>query len=540
MAPEIEPKLVWIVLLAVVGIFILSLLYHPRFGRVGQVSAAGGIPTTSAIVINYNDNVKTVTLTFDEAVKTTTAATNNFDLTKLHLRDTLGGADLVDLSGNTITQTASSTTVTITLTEAQRAVLIAKSATAGGDAGEVVVYMEAAAAYSGATDVANISGQPILAAAVSETADTNAPTISSIATASGGTASVSFTESVVVTFSENVAAGGVTYTASPSTGVTWTARSQSSTVVALGPDQSLPGGTTITLTITAAPDLAGVAVDTTSNASLTFTVQPGGGGASAPAGGSSATVAVSAPSNAQVTINSGAALTNTQTVSLALSAGNSPTQMMFSNSADFANASWMAFAAAYTWSVTEGNGTKTVYAKFKNAGGTSSVATDSITLDVYATIPPAVTQTPAAETPAGEEETPAAETPAGEQTGSASNAHSEGTLVFGADGRTVYRVEGGQLYAFRSAQEFHSYGYDFASVVSASSDDLLLPLAGVRTAAAGSLIKAEDDATVWLVGENGAIRPFPSLSVFTRLGYKLADIMPVPDLSGYIGGLAME
>ncbi|MCL5435476.1 MAG: hypothetical protein M1275_00080, partial [Patescibacteria group bacterium] len=204
---------------------------------------------------------------------------------------------------------------------------------------------------------------------------------------------------------------------------------------------------------------------------------------------------------------------------------------MLSNTADFANSSWLNYATSYSWTLTEGNGVKIVYAKFKNVGGSSDVTSATINLNVYAAIPVNVTPTI---------ETPATQTPTGQTVAFSGNGHAEGALVLGTDGRTVYRVEGGQLYAFRSAEEFRSYGYDFASVLPASSDDMALTFAGIKSAAIGSLIKAEGHATVWLVGENNQIRPFPSLGMFTRLGYNLSNVISVPDLSGYFGGPVME
>ncbi|MBI3324332.1 MAG: hypothetical protein HYZ92_03535 [Candidatus Omnitrophica bacterium] len=92
-----------------------------------------------------------------------------------------------------------------------------------------------------------------------------------------------------------------------------------------------------------------------------------------------------------VTINSGAATTNTTAVTLALSAtdsGGTVSQMQCSNDG-VSYSTPEAYATTKSWTLTGGDGTKTVYAKFKDAAGNwSSAATDTITLD---TTPPLIT-----------------------------------------------------------------------------------------------------------------------------------------------------
>jgi len=100
-----------------------------------------------------------------------------------------------------------------------------------------------------------------------------------------------------------------------------------------------------------------------------------------------------APPTDSVIINAGAAVTNTRTVTLTLSAtDNSGTvsQMKFSND----GASYSSpepYGSTKTWTLTSGDGTKTVYAKFSDpAGNWSSAVTDTIVLD---TTPPTPTIT---------------------------------------------------------------------------------------------------------------------------------------------------
>ena len=90
------------------------------------------------------------------------------------------------------------------------------------------------------------------------------------------------------------------------------------------------------------------------------------------------------PPTGSVTINSGAAGTNNANVTLTLSAtDNSGTvaQMQFSNDGTTYSTP-EAYATTKTWTLTSGDGTKTVYAKFKDpAGNWSAPVSDTIVLD---------------------------------------------------------------------------------------------------------------------------------------------------------------
>lgn len=99
------------------------------------------------------------------------------------------------------------------------------------------------------------------------------------------------------------------------------------------------------------------------------------------------------PPTGSVTINSGVAATNSTAVTLTLSATDNSgtvTQMQFSNDGG-TYSSLEAYATTKTWTLSIGDGTKTVYAKFRDAAGNwSAPVSDAITLD---TIPPQVTIT---------------------------------------------------------------------------------------------------------------------------------------------------
>lgn len=88
-----------------------------------------------------------------------------------------------------------------------------------------------------------------------------------------------------------------------------------------------------------------------------------------------------APSVTSFSINNGAASTSSRNVTLNNACSGSPTQYMASESASFSGASWQTYSTAPSFTLSSGNGTKTVYFKVKNATGESSASSDTITLE---------------------------------------------------------------------------------------------------------------------------------------------------------------
>ncbi|OGI83631.1 hypothetical protein A2903_02485 [Candidatus Nomurabacteria bacterium RIFCSPLOWO2_01_FULL_33_17] len=126
-------------------------------------------------------------------------------------------------------------------------------------------------------------------------------------------------------------------------------------------------------------------VTITPNSGSTCTLNSGGVG-----GGSSnlPPADTTPPSNTSVSISAGATTTSTLSVSLTLGATDA-TQMIISNDAGFAGASWETYATTKSWTLTSGDGIKTVYARFKDAAGNMSVATsDTITVSGTGTTEP--------------------------------------------------------------------------------------------------------------------------------------------------------
>jgi hypothetical protein len=90
-----------------------------------------------------------------------------------------------------------------------------------------------------------------------------------------------------------------------------------------------------------------------------------------------------APQKTSVTISGGKQITNTQHVVLKLTARDEslPITMQVSNTSSFTSVPWVKFKTSYPWTLLSGNGSKIVYARFKDSkGNVSSVVNDSIRL----------------------------------------------------------------------------------------------------------------------------------------------------------------
>ena len=86
-----------------------------------------------------------------------------------------------------------------------------------------------------------------------------------------------------------------------------------------------------------------------------------------------------APSGAGISINGGAAYTASRDVTLTLAATGA-TQMRFSNDA-VTWSSWEAYGTSKAWTLSAGDGVKTVFVEYRDAAGNTAAAQASITLD---------------------------------------------------------------------------------------------------------------------------------------------------------------
>jgi len=133
----------------------------------------------------------------------------------------------------------------------------------------------------------------------------------------------------------------------------------------------------------------------------TVCTNPGTGGSGS--GGSVSTTPsvtdTTPPTDTSIVIAGGAGTTGATAVTLTLGATGA-TQMTISNDSAFTGAVWETYATSKSWTLTAGNGVKTVYAKFKDAAGNVSTAvSDTITHSSGATVTTPNATTPATTTP---------------------------------------------------------------------------------------------------------------------------------------------
>lgn len=94
------------------------------------------------------------------------------------------------------------------------------------------------------------------------------------------------------------------------------------------------------------------------------------------------------PTNTSVSINNGADTTLVRDIILTLRATD-VFQMMVANSTDFLGSSWESFNALKNWTLTIGDGVKTVYAKFQDSSkNVSGIVFDSINLETISGLQP--------------------------------------------------------------------------------------------------------------------------------------------------------
>ncbi len=112
------------------------------------------------------------------------------------------------------------------------------------------------------------------------------------------------------------------------------------------------------------------------------------------------TVDLSAPAGGLISLNNGTIYTASANVNLTLAATDTfaPVLMMVSNNADLSadgantdSGNWIALAATKTWILSAGDGAKTVYARFKDAGNNeTTIISDVIILDTAAPAAPVI------------------------------------------------------------------------------------------------------------------------------------------------------
>ncbi|MBF8275962.1 MAG: hypothetical protein HW390_1035 [Candidatus Brocadiaceae bacterium] len=227
----------------------------------------------------------------------------------------------------------------------------------------------------------DVAGNVSSAASDSITLDTTAPTIDSKSPAAGATG-VALTSTITATFSESMNSSTITtstFTVNNGANNISGNVSYSGTTATFTPSSNLSSYTTYTVTVmTGVTDAAGnaMAANVSWSFTTTDTTSPGG----------------------LATINSNAAYTTSTAVTLNLTASDNVgvTGYYASESAttpSSGDAGWTAvtstasYSANVSFSLSNGDGAKTVYVWFKDAAGNvSSAASDSITLDTTAPV----------------------------------------------------------------------------------------------------------------------------------------------------------
>ncbi len=94
------------------------------------------------------------------------------------------------------------------------------------------------------------------------------------------------------------------------------------------------------------------------------------------------------PNNYAIRLAGGAEFTATQEVVIEINASTTAAFMLIGNDTSFTGSIWQPFAASIQWLLSNGDGLKTVYAKFRDSSGneTRTRSSDAITLDTIALI----------------------------------------------------------------------------------------------------------------------------------------------------------
>ncbi|MFA5075950.1 MAG: hypothetical protein WC480_00860 [Patescibacteria group bacterium] len=228
------------------------------------------------------------------------------------------------------------------------------------------------------------------------------------------------------------------------------------------------------------------------------------------------------PADTSITINNYAATTSSTSVTLNLAATNA-TQMIIANSADFAGASWETFATTKNWTLTDGDGQKTVYTQFKNTYGQSGIVSDSITLATPSQ--PGGGTTPPPTPPANNSEE------GDDQQIEEPQTYAAGSLVKAPEFATVYYIgDDAKRHIFPDEHVYFSHYSDFSQVLTIPLTDLQqYPLGANMTYKPGSLVKLTTDPKVYRVDTPNILRWIVSEEVFYALGYNFSLVHDLSD-----------
>ena len=204
------------------------------------------------------------------------------------------------------------------------------------------------------------------------------------------------------------------------------------------------------------------------------------------------------PTSTSISISDGET-TVTRIITITLSAIGAST-MAVSENEDFAGASWENYATSKEFTLSEGNGEKTVYVKFKDsAGNIASVISDTITLSNQSE----VTDTDSGDT--ADETTPSSKP--------------DGTLLRYSDSPKVYVVRNGNQVWVQTAEEFEAAGYKW-------EDIQVIDVELKKEAGSVTLLRAIGGHKVYVI-HNNKRKHITSAKAFNNAGYKWSEIQDV-------------
>lgn len=322
--------------------------------------------------------------------------------------------------------------------------------------------------------------------------------------AAGETVSISLTSPAVTynisstTGIDSLTANGNTLTLTLSAGDNVTVFSADGYQIDNNLGQATPcGGLTTTLTFT----------QTVTITASTTSCSGGGGGGSY------------SPNSIEIKINNGSVETTDRKATLSLSASD-VLSMMLSNDSSFTGVSWEPFAKTKSWTLTEGFGQKTVYAKFlSSSGGVSSVVNASITL----------VESISKITPKEEKKEVKLEIPQGDL---------EGRIVKYPKKSAVYIIENGKLRPYINEQIFLAHKKNFLDVIETNLDmypmgDPINFFPDTYNVTCGQLLKASN-SKVYIVskceeGQPKEITWIQSEEVFLKSGWSFNTLHLISD-----------
>ena len=197
-------------------------------------------------------------------------------------------------------------------------------------------------------------------------------TTSTVILAGGVNLNVSGSSAVIQSIVVSPASFDVTFANGSALTVTATGQTNIAVTTAAGVTSTFTCGSPSTL-VMSATGAATVTVTPGGSCSLPNVGGVGGGSASAYA-------PLPIPATLALLINKGAATTSSEDVVLSISAANA-SEMMLSNNLSFNGAVWESYTSTKNWKLNSGNGTTSVYVRFRNLNGViSNVSTANIVL----------------------------------------------------------------------------------------------------------------------------------------------------------------